>query len=79
MRFDTYLMTGTRITPYYDSLLGKLIIYAAKREEALRKMKATLCELVIDGVPNNIEEQIEIVGSRDFMDGSYNLNYFTKQ
>jgi acetyl-CoA carboxylase biotin carboxylase subunit len=78
VRFDTFLMTGTKVSPYYDSLLGKLIIYAGKREEALRKMKAALCELVIDGVPNNIEEQIEIISSEPFMNGTYNLDYFNK-
>ena len=76
VRFDTFLMTGTRVSPYYDALLGKLIVYAATREEALRKLKAALCELVIDGVANNIEEQIEIVSSRDFMSGAYNLDFF---
>ena len=76
VRFDTWLVTGTRITPYYDSLLGKLIIYAGSREEALRKMKAALCEMVIYGVPNNIEEQIDIVGSDAFMSGDYDLDFF---
>ncbi len=78
VRFDTYLTFGTQVTPYYDPLLGKLVIYAGSREEALRKMKAALCELVIEGVPNNIEEQIEIIGSDDFMSGEYSLNFFSK-
>ena len=78
VRFDTFLLSGTQVTPYYDSLIGKLIIYAGTREEALRKMKAALCELVIDGIPNNIEEQIDIVSSDEFMNGDYNLNYFIK-
>jgi acetyl-CoA carboxylase, biotin carboxylase subunit len=76
VRFDTFLMTGTRITHNYDSLLGKLIVYAGTREEALRKMKAALCELVIDGVPNNIKEQTEIISSDKFMSGKYNLDFF---
>jgi acetyl-CoA carboxylase biotin carboxylase subunit len=78
VRFATYLMTGSQVVPYYDPLIGKLIIYAGSREEALRKMKAALCELVIDGVPNNIEEQIDIVSSDDFMSGNYNLNFFVR-
>lgn len=78
VRFDTYLMTGMTVSPFYDSLLGKLIVQAGTREEALRKMRAALCELVIDGVPNNIEEQIDIVGSPAFCDGSYNLDFFRK-
>ena len=76
VRFDTYLMSGVQITPHYDSLLGKLIVYAGSREEALRKMKAALCELVIEGVPNNIEEQMKIIGSDKFMTGKYNLDFF---
>lgn len=78
VRFDTYLMTGMTVTPFYDSLLGKLIVQAGTREEALRKMRAALCELVIEGVPNNIEEQIGIVDSPAFCDGSYNLDFFRK-
>ncbi|NLH02362.1 MAG: acetyl-CoA carboxylase biotin carboxylase subunit, partial [Clostridiales bacterium] len=78
VRFDTCLMAGIQIPPYYDSLLGKLIVHAQSREEALRKMKAALCELVIEGVPNNIEEQIKIISSEKFMSGAYNLDYFKK-
>ncbi len=76
VRFDTYLTVGTQITPYYDPLIGKLIIYSGSREESLRKIRAALCELVIDGVPNNIEEQLEIVNSEAFSSGNYNLDFF---
>lgn len=78
VRFDTFLVMDYGISPYYDSLLGKLIVYAGTREEAIRKMKAALCELVIEGVPNNIEDQIEYVSDERFKDGSYNLNFFKK-
>lgn len=78
MRFDTYLVTGTEITGYYDSLIGKLIIYAKNREESVRKIKAALCELLIEGVPNNLEQLINIVDSEEFMKGRYNLNYIVK-
>jgi len=77
VRFDTYLTVGTKITPYYDPLVGKLIVYASSREEALRKIRAALCELVIDGLPNNIEEQLEIVSSEEFSSGKYDLDFFT--
>ena len=78
VRFDTYLVTGNTVTPYYDPLLGKLIVFAATREEALRKMKAALCELVIEGVPNNIEEQIALLSSSAFMTGDYDLDFIAK-
>ena len=50
MRFDTALYQGYVIPPFYDSMIGKLIVYAGTREEAMRKMQAALCELVIEGV-----------------------------
>ena len=71
-------MNGMTVPPYYDSLLGKLVVFASTREETLRKLNAALCELVIDGVPNNVEQQIDIVSAPSFMDGSYNLDFFKK-
>lgn len=75
VRFDTCLVEGTAVTPYYDSLVGKLIVHANVREEALRKMRAALCELVIDGIPTNIEEQLRIVGDERFVSGNYDLTF----
>ena len=75
VRFDTYLVDGTSVSPYYDSLLGKLIVYGKTREEALRKARAALCELVIDGIPTNIEEQLHIIEDNRFTSGSYDLAF----
>lgn len=75
VRFDTCLIAGTVVSPYYDSLLGKLIVYAKTREEALRKMRAALCELVIDGLPTNIEEQLRIIEDERFASGNYDLTF----
>lgn len=75
VRFDTYLINGTVVTPYYDSLLGKLIVHAKTREETLRKIRAALCELVIDGIPTNIEEQLQIVEDERFTSGNYDLTF----
>lgn len=76
VRFDTFLVAGAEVTPYYDALLGKLVVCAGTREEALRKMKAALCELVIAGVPTNQEEQLGILRSAAFENGSYDLGYW---
>lgn len=75
VRFDTCLIAGTVVSPYYDSLLGKLIVFAKTREEALRKMRASLCELVIDGISTNIEEQLRIVEDERFTSGNYDLTF----
>ena len=68
-RFDTALYPGYVVPQYYDLMLGKLIVHANTREEAIRKMKSALSELVIDGVSCNIEEQIEILSSPAFCSG----------
>ena len=75
VRFDTCLIAGTVVSPYYDSLLGKLVVYAKTREETLRKMRAALCELVIDGLPTNIEEQLRIIEDERFASGNYDLTF----
>lgn len=73
VRFDTYLVQGVSISPFYDPLIGKLIVHAGTREEAMRKMRAALCELVIEGIDTNIDEQLEIVSDERFMSGDYDL------
>lgn len=75
VRFDSFLYQGCDISPYYDSMLGKLIVYSSTREEAIRKMQSALCELIVDGVENNIEEQIEIVRDRRFRAGDYYTDF----
>ena len=75
VRFDSALIEGASVLPYYDPLIGKLIVYARTREEAIRKMNASLCELVINGIPNNIEEQLRIVEDSRFVKGCYDLTF----
>ena len=75
VRFDSALIEGASVLPYYDPLIGKLIVYARTREEAIRKMNASLCELVINGLPNNIEEQLRIVEDSRFVKGCYDLTF----
>ena len=75
VRFDTCLIEGTAVSPYYDSLLGKLIVFAGTREETLRKMRAALCELVIEGIQTNIVEQLRIVEDERFISGNYDLTF----
>lgn len=75
VRFDTCLIEGTVVSPYYDSLLGKLVVFAKTREETLRKMRAALCELVMEGISTNIEEQLRIVEDERFTSGKYDLTF----
>lgn len=75
IRFDTAIYLGYVVPPFYDSMLGKLIVYAATREEALRKMQASLCELVVEGIETNIDYLINIVSSDEFTKGTYTTDF----
>jgi len=78
VRFDTAIYHDYLIPPYYDSMIGKLIVYAKTREEAIRKMKAALAELVIEGVEHNAEFQSEILNHPVFESGDYYTDFLPK-
>ncbi|MCF0228890.1 MAG: acetyl-CoA carboxylase biotin carboxylase subunit [Parasporobacterium sp.] len=75
LRFDGGVIPGTMISPYYDSLIGKLIVYASTREEAVRKMRSALCEIIFTGISTNIPEQLDIISDPCFSSGNYDLTF----
>lgn len=75
VRFDTALYQDYRVPPFYDSMIGKLIVHAKTREEAIRKMQAALCEVVILGVDTNRDTQISILEDKDFINGEYYTDF----
>ena len=75
VRFDTALYQGYTIPPFYDSMIGKLIVSAKTREDAIRKMQAALCEMVIEGVNHNAQMHIDLLCEPAFADGSYTTDY----
>ncbi len=79
VRFDTALYQDYVVPPFYDSMIGKLIVHAPTREEAIRKMQAALCELVIEGVDHNSELQMEILSDEDFSAGNYYTDFMAKR
>ncbi len=79
IRFDSFIYAGYQIPPYYDSMMGKLIVHAENRKEAIKKMRATLDELVIKGVKSNQEFCYMILENQDYMDGNFNTGYIPKR
>lgn len=79
VRFDTALYQDYFVPPFYDSMMGKLIVHAQTRGEAIRKMQAALCELVIEGVDHNAELQMDILEDPDFQDGTYTTDLMMKR
>jgi acetyl-CoA carboxylase biotin carboxylase subunit len=59
-------------------MIGKLIVHAKTREEAIRKMKAALCELIIEGIENNSEFHTELLTRPEFLNGSYCTDFLPK-
>lgn len=78
VRFDTALYQDYVIPPYYDSLIGKLIVHASTREEAIRKMRAALGELVIGGIAHNADLQLDILNAKEFLQGNYHTDLMKK-
>jgi acetyl-CoA carboxylase biotin carboxylase subunit len=74
VRFDSAMYEGMSVPPYYDSMLGKLIVYAPTREEAIRKMRSALGELAIEGISDNSELQLDILNNPEFLSGTYHTD-----
>ena len=78
VRFDTALYQDCEITPYYDSLLGKLVVSADTRDAAIRKMKCALSEFILVGVSNNREMHMKFMEDENFLNGRYDTGIVKK-
>lgn len=75
IRIDGAVYQGYTITPYYDSMISKLIAHGANREEAITKMKWALSEFIVEGVDTNIDFQLEIIKRPEFRNGTYDIGF----
>lgn len=78
VRFDTAIYQDYSVPPFYDSMIGKLIVQGRTRELAIRKMKMALSELSISGIKHNRDLMIEILSSPKFIDGTYTTDFMAK-
>ncbi len=79
IRIDSAAYQGYVITPYYDSMIAKLIVYAPTREEAIMKMKWALSEFIVDGVDTNIDFQLDLIKDTNFEKGEYDIGYLNRR
>jgi acetyl-CoA carboxylase biotin carboxylase subunit len=75
VRFDSGLYAGYRIPPYYDSMIGKLIVYGRTREGCLMRLKRALAETVIEGVKTTIPLHRALLEAPDIQDGAYTIKW----
>ena len=79
VRVDTFVEDGTQITPHYDSLLAKLVVWDVDRPAAIARALRSLEETVIDGVPSTRELAIRVLESLEFARGEYSTAWHAKK
>ncbi len=75
VRVDTHVYSGYRIPPYYDSMIAKLIVKGADREQAIARCRRALDEFTVEGVKTTIPFSQQIVHNKDFIAGHYDTGF----
>ena len=79
IRVDTHIESGSRVPPFYDSLLGKVIAHGATRGEALQRLATALAATRIDGVKTNIAFQLSILKDAAFIAGGVDTGFLARR
>lgn len=78
VRIDSAVYAGYEIPPYYDSMIAKLLVKGADREEAVMKMRVALAEFIIDGVETNIDFQLRLLKNENFERGEFDNGFLNR-
>ncbi len=79
VRIDSAIYAGYEITPFYDSMIGKMLVCAPTREEAIMKMRVALSEFIIEGVDTNIDFQLCLLKDEDFENGNFDIGFLNRK
>ncbi len=79
VRFDSAIYGGYSIPPYYDSMIGKLIVHGRNREECIRRLRRAIKETVIDGIKTTLPLHDWILQQDDFLSGDYTIHWLEKK
>ncbi|AGF48595.1 acetyl-CoA carboxylase, biotin carboxylase subunit [Candidatus Kinetoplastibacterium oncopeltii TCC290E] len=79
VRVDSHVFDGYVVSPYYDSMIAKLITYGDDRNQALSKMKVALSEMVVDGIDTNISLHRELLQDSRFIEGGTSIHYLEQK
>jgi len=79
IRVDSHAYSGYLVPPNYDSMIGKLIAYGATREQAIRRMRIALSEMVIDGILTNVPLHRELMLDAKFIEGGTSIHYLEQR
>jgi acetyl-CoA carboxylase biotin carboxylase subunit len=75
VRVDSHAYTNYYVPPYYDSMIGKIIVYGDNREQALARMRSALAETLVEGINTNIPLHRELMHDAKFQAGGTNIHY----
>jgi acetyl-CoA carboxylase biotin carboxylase subunit len=75
VRVDSHIYTNYVVPPYYDSMIGKLIVWGRDREKAIKIMKRALNEFEVYGIKTTIPFHIKMMGNKDFNNNTYDTKY----
>jgi acetyl-CoA carboxylase biotin carboxylase subunit len=78
VRVDSAVYQGYKIPPYYDSLIGKLIVYGRTREECLQRLRRAVDEFVVDGVKTTLPLFQRLIKEPDIIAGNYDIHWLEK-
>jgi acetyl-CoA carboxylase biotin carboxylase subunit len=75
VRMDSAIYDGYKIPPYYDSLIGKLIVHGRDRPEAIARLRRALGELIVDGIDSTIPLFHKLLNEPDVQSGDYTIHW----
>ncbi|MDD9910007.1 MAG: acetyl-CoA carboxylase biotin carboxylase subunit [Ahrensia sp.] len=78
VRVDSGVFSGYRVPPYYDSLIGKLIVVGRNRVECLSRLRRSLDEFVVEGIETTLPLFRDLVTNKDVIDGNYDIHWLEK-
>ncbi|MBR2156725.1 MAG: acetyl-CoA carboxylase biotin carboxylase subunit, partial [Campylobacter sp.] len=78
VRMDSHVYEGYSVPPYYDSMIGKLIVHDKDRNKAIAKMKVALSQLMIQGIKSTRDFHLAMMNNPDFINNEFDTNYLAK-
>ncbi len=78
VRMESHCYQGYSVPPYYDSMIGKLVVWAEDRNRAIAKMKVALSELVVGGIKTTRDFHLKMMDNADFLNNEYDTNYLAR-
>ncbi len=79
VRVDSHVYTGYEIPPFYDSLIGKLIVWGKDRNTAIKRMNRALNECAVTGIPTTINFHLSLLNKRKFIEGKIHTKYVEEE